>query len=89
MVSDHHADDSLQLLIPLRISRFVHESWMTPSVFDCAAGDGIGEIDIAHGWGSIDSARAVLERHWDTFITVSDFEWLSRTGHWKLESTCT
>ncbi|KAJ2922467.1 hypothetical protein H1R20_g14635, partial [Candolleomyces eurysporus] len=61
-------------------SWFVHESWMTPSVFDCAAGDGIAEIDIAHGWRSIESARAVLERHWDTFITASDFEWLSSIG---------
>lgn len=53
---------------------------MTPSLFDCAAGDGIAEIDIAHGWGSIESARAILERHWDTFITAPDFEWLSSIG---------
>lgn len=53
---------------------------MTPSVFACAAGDGISEIDIANGWGSTASARAVLERHWDTFITDSDFQWLSSIG---------
>lgn len=61
-------------------SWFVHESWMTPSVFDCAAGDGVSEIDIAYGWGSATNARSVLERHWDTFISESDFQYLQTAG---------
>lgn len=61
-------------------SWFVHENWMTPSVFDCGAGKKLSEIDIATGWGSTTSARAVLERHWDTFIMVSDFEYLASIG---------
>lgn len=55
-------------------ARFVHEAWMTPSVFACASGNKISELDIAYGWYSTDTARSVLEHHWDTFITISDFE---------------
>ena len=58
----------------------VHEQWMTPSLFACAAGAQMSELDIASGWGSPDSARAVLERHWDTFITASDFQYLASIG---------
>lgn len=53
---------------------------MTPSLFTCAAGSQISELDIASGWGSPDNARQVLERHWDTFITASDFQYLSSIG---------
>ncbi|TFK91226.1 glycoside hydrolase family 5 protein [Polyporus arcularius HHB13444] len=53
---------------------------MTPSIFTCAAGPQIAELDIASGWGSPDSARTVLERHWDTFITASDFQYLASIG---------
>jgi len=53
---------------------------MTPSLFACAGGSQGGEIDIANGWGSQDGARAVLERHWDTFIQASDFAYLSSIG---------
>ncbi|KAF5324539.1 hypothetical protein D9611_004242 [Ephemerocybe angulata] len=80
-------DDQLSAVFRYRQQRsvnlgswFVHESWMTPSVFNCAAGDGVSELDIASGWGSTASARAVLERHWDTFITASDFQFLSTVG---------
>ncbi|KAF8955450.1 glycoside hydrolase superfamily [Flammula alnicola] len=61
-------------------SWFVNEKWMTPSLFKCASGAQGAEIDIANGWGSVDNARAVLERHWDTFITESDFEYLANIG---------
>ncbi|KAL0947037.1 hypothetical protein HGRIS_013179 [Hohenbuehelia grisea] len=61
-------------------SWFVQENWMTPSLFVCAAGKRISELDVASGWGSTDSARALLERHWDTFITQSDFDYLARIG---------
>ncbi|KAH9952177.1 glycoside hydrolase superfamily [Amylocystis lapponica] len=53
---------------------------MTPSLFTCAAGQQLSEIDIASGWGSTDSARAVLERHWDTFVNQTDFEYLAGIG---------
>ncbi|KAI0053996.1 glycoside hydrolase family 5 protein [Auriscalpium vulgare] len=61
-------------------SWFVHEQWMTPSLFTCASGKKISEHDIASGWGSTASARSVLERHWDTFITESDFQYLASIG---------
>ncbi|KAI0319374.1 glycoside hydrolase superfamily [Amylostereum chailletii] len=61
-------------------SWFVHEQWMTPSVFECAAGKHLSELDIASGWGSVDNARSVLERHWDTFIDESDFQHLASIG---------
>lgn len=53
---------------------------MTPSLFKCASGKKTAELDIASGWGSVDNARSLLERHWDTFITKSDFDYLSRIG---------
>lgn len=53
---------------------------MTPSVFACAAGKQVAELDIAKGLGSSKSARAILERHWDTFINRSDFEFLASIG---------
>lgn len=53
---------------------------MTPSLFTCAAGPQIAEIDIASGWGNTTSARAVLERHWDSFIGQSDFQYLASIG---------
>lgn len=62
------------------ISRFVHEQWMTPSLFECANVPKVSEIDIAAGWGSVTNARAVLERHWDTFITADDFNYLANIG---------
>ncbi|KAI0341792.1 glycoside hydrolase [Trametopsis cervina] len=61
-------------------SWFVHEDWMTPSLFACAADKQLSEVDIAHGWGSTDAARAVLEKHWDTFITDADFAYLASIG---------
>ncbi|KAG6890384.1 hypothetical protein C0992_001775 [Termitomyces sp. T32_za158] len=61
-------------------SRFVHENWMTPSLFRCADGKKLSELDIASGWGSKKSSRSLLERHWDTFITRSDFEYLASIG---------
>jgi glucan 1,3-beta-glucosidase len=62
------------------LSRFVHESWMTPSTFTCASGTKSSELDIASGWGSVEGARAVLERHWDTWINKSDFDYLASVG---------
>jgi glucan 1,3-beta-glucosidase len=53
---------------------------MTPSLFLCASSPQIAEIDIASGWGNTSNARAVLERHWDTFICQSDFDYLASIG---------
>lgn len=61
-------------------TRFVHENWMTPSLFQGASGQKLSELDIASGWGSTDGARCVLERHWDTFITENDFKYLDSIG---------
>ncbi|KAF8894654.1 glycoside hydrolase superfamily [Infundibulicybe gibba] len=61
-------------------SWFVHEQWMTPSLFTCASGSHVSELDIASGWGDPASARALLERHWDTFITPDDFNYLASIG---------
>lgn len=69
----------LELLI-LIFARFVHEQWMTPSLFTCASGPQSAELDIATGWGNTTGARAVLEYHWDTFIKQSDFENLASIG---------
>ncbi|KAJ7285959.1 glycoside hydrolase superfamily [Mycena rebaudengoi] len=60
--------------------RFLNERWMTPSLFLCASGSQKSELDIASGWNSTKRARAVLERHWDTFISSSDFSYLSSIG---------
>ncbi|KAF5386918.1 hypothetical protein D9615_001922 [Tricholomella constricta] len=61
-------------------SWFVHENWMSPSLFKCAAGKKLSELDIASGWGSLDSARSLMERHWDTWINESDFRYLAGIG---------
>lgn len=49
-------------------------------MFKCASGPKLSEIDIATGWGSPESAKALLERHWDTFITEDDFFYLASIG---------
>lgn len=53
---------------------------MTPSVFTCASNPQIAEIDIAFGYNSTLNARSVLERHWDTFVNQSDFDYLASLG---------
>ena len=60
--------------------RFVHEDWMSPSLFLCASGSKVSELDIAYGWGSVEGARSALERHWDTWITQSDMDYLAGIG---------
>jgi aryl-phospho-beta-D-glucosidase BglC (GH1 family) len=53
---------------------------MVPSLFTCASGHQISELDVASGWGSTAAARTVLERHWDSFINQSDFQYLASIG---------
>lgn len=59
-------------------SWFMLEAWMVPSLFNCASAPGISEYDVATGWNG--DSKSVLERHWDSFITESDFKWLSGLG---------
>jgi hypothetical protein len=59
-------------------SWFLLESWMVPSLFRCAAAPAVSEHDVAAGWSG--QARALLEKHWDTFITEDDFAWLASIG---------
>ncbi|WRT70121.1 uncharacterized protein IL334_007115 [Kwoniella shivajii] len=61
-------------------SWFVQEQWMNPSLFTCASGNKQAEFDVANGWGSVDNARQVLERHWDEWITEDDFKYLASIG---------
>jgi len=62
------------------LHRFVHEDWMSPSLFSCASGPKVSELDIAYGWGSVEGSRSVLERHWDTWITQADMDYLAGIG---------
>ncbi|KAJ7740724.1 glycoside hydrolase superfamily [Mycena maculata] len=61
-------------------SWFVLEKWMTPSMFQNASGHKLSEIDIASGSNSTNCARKGLEEHWSTFISESDFDYLSGIG---------
>lgn len=53
---------------------------MAPSLDTCASGNKAAELDVATGWGSPEGARHVLERHWDTWITQADFQYLASIG---------
>ncbi|EIW78117.1 glycoside hydrolase family 5 protein [Coniophora puteana RWD-64-598 SS2] len=57
-------------------SWFVLERWISDSPFASAAPPGQSDLDVARG----SNAKAILERHWDTWITESDFEWLAQRG---------
>lgn len=61
--------------------RFVQENWMVPSLFTCASEPRSAEVDVASGWGSVNNARAVLERHWDSFVNQTDFDYLASIGN--------
>ncbi|WFD25011.1 hypothetical protein MEQU1_003720 [Malassezia equina] len=65
-------------------SWFVAEKWMVPSLFDCVLDGEKGDLAIARGYGTshdgIKSARARLEKHWDTWITKDDFAHLKQVG---------
>lgn len=61
-------------------SWFVQENWMVPSIFTCADGNRAAEHDVSAGWVNTTQSRQVLERHWDTWITESDFSYLASIG---------
>ncbi|KAG1903058.1 glycoside hydrolase family 5 protein [Suillus fuscotomentosus] len=50
--------------------------WVSGSPFQGAAGSGQSDLDVAKGL----HAKHVLEHHWDSWITSSDFEWLAARG---------
>lgn len=54
---------------------------MSPSLFSCAANNRSSEIDLAAGFGKVDTARQALEQHWDSWIDLAaDFAYLSSIG---------
>lgn len=57
-------------------SWFVLEQWITPEPFKNAAGTKQSDLDIARG----KDAKAVLEHHWDTWITDEDWDWIRERG---------
>lgn len=61
-------------------SWFVQESWMNPTLFQCASGQAQSELDVASGYGGVAGAQSALEAHWDTWITESDFAYLASIG---------
>ena len=65
-------------------SWFVLESWMAPSMFSCASGGKSAEYDFVNGYGTsndgLQSARATLEKHWDTWVTEDDFKSMKSVG---------
>lgn len=65
-------------------SWFVLEQWMTQSMFTCAYGGKNSELDFLKGYGTsskgVSSAKARLEKHWDTFIRKSDLHEMKSLG---------
>ncbi|TBU37979.1 glycoside hydrolase [Dichomitus squalens] len=57
-------------------SWFVLERWITETPFKAAAAPAQSDLDVAKG----ENAKGILERHWDTWITEDDWNWLSATG---------
>lgn len=57
-------------------SWFVLERWIAETPFAQAAPPGQSDLDVAKG----SHAKEILERHWDTWITNQDFEWLAARG---------
>ena len=57
-------------------SWFVLESWITPTPFRFVKEPRQSDLDIARG----SYAKQVLERHWDNWMTESDWIWLAKRG---------
>ncbi|KAF8151326.1 glycoside hydrolase superfamily [Crassisporium funariophilum] len=57
-------------------SWFVLERWITDEPFRCASAPGQSDLDIAHG----SNAKDILEKHWDTWIQETDWEWIAQRG---------
>lgn len=52
------------------------ERWITEAPFRFAQEPAQSDLDVARG----SYAKQVLERHWDTWITESDWERIARVG---------
>lgn len=63
---------------------FVAEGWMQSNYLSCGTGAKQAEMDILNGFGKttsgVTSAKAYLEKHWDTWITEDDFAKLAKIG---------
>jgi len=57
-------------------SWFVNEEWICASVFANAASPGQSDLDICKG----SNAQANLEKHWDNWMTTSDWEFIVNQG---------
>ncbi|CCM05837.1 uncharacterized protein FIBRA_08073 [Fibroporia radiculosa] len=57
-------------------SWFVLERWIAESPFRSAASPAQSDLDVARGA----DAKAVLEHHWDTWISESDWAWIVERG---------
>lgn len=55
---------------------FVLERWIAETPFAQAVPPGQSDLDVAKGA----HAKEILERHWDSWITNNDFEWLAARG---------
>lgn len=52
------------------------ERWIADAPFRFAKEPGQSDLDVARG----SYAKEVLERHWDTWISESDWEWIAKRG---------
>ncbi|KAL7421161.1 Glucan 1,3-beta-glucosidase 3 [Cryptotrichosporon argae] len=57
-------------------SWFALERWIAPHVFQSAKPPGQSDFDVASG----DNAKRLLEQHWDSWITESDWQWIASKG---------
>lgn len=57
-------------------SWFVLERWISETPFRSAIGHAQSDLDVARG----PNAQQVLEQHWDTWITESDWTWIADKG---------
>lgn len=57
-------------------SWFVLERWISPGPFRSAKAPAQSDLDVAHG----SDAKAILEQHWDDWITEQDWIWLRDRG---------
>jgi glucan 1,3-beta-glucosidase len=73
-ISSH--GDRLYILTLFVGSWFTLERWIAPGPFANAAGPGQADLHVAQG----SNAREILEQHWDTWITDSDWQWLAQRG---------
>lgn len=56
---------------------FVLEPWITPSIFE--GNSAVDEYTLADAMGR-DAAKAMLQKHWDTWYTADDFKQMAAAG---------